>query len=313
MNIKSLPNTNNDAGNEPTIARISTLQPTLLLFLILFPLSFMHLILHEGGHALVHLLLKGKVDVFYAHPFALDGYVRPFLSTNNLWNHAAGSIAEFLVPLSLFILIWKRRSVKILPLVLLFPWCVIRAGLGIMDLAAKTGDFNNIIKLTGMSPAYFYVLDFLLLMVGIFLFISLFPLLGLAPENRRSLFAMPVGLFLWSFVGVMVAYLTVPGSPIDVRYHLGASLISSVKIYPIFSVILGSLLAVIYIIFYHRVYQKLPTGIRTETVDLTWKDLYIPGWLAVISIVIGLILSLSQCRLFNLNAMPIKKVRTKRV
>jgi hypothetical protein len=165
-----------------------------------------------------------------------------------------------------------------------------RSGLGIINLAAKTGDYNNIIKLTGMSPAYFYVLDFLLLIVGIFFFISLLPLLGLAPEHRRSLFVMPVSLFLWGLVGVMVAYLCVPGSPIEVRYHLGASLISSAKTYPIFSVILGALLAVSYITLYRRVYQRFPADLRTETVNLTWKDLYIPGLLAAISIVIGLIL-----------------------
>ena len=40
----------------------------------------MYLILHEGGHAQVHLILEGEVDVFYAHPFALFGYVRPMWS-----------------------------------------------------------------------------------------------------------------------------------------------------------------------------------------------------------------------------------------
>lgn len=279
-----------DADKKRTLTLTSTIQSTLLLFIILFTVNFMSLTLHEGGHALVHLILGGEVDVFYVHPFALDGYVRPFLDENNVWNHAAASIMEISVSLLLFIIFWKRRSLKFLPLVLLFPWCAIRSGLGIIDLAEKTGDYNNIINLTGMSPVYFYVLDFLLLIIGIFFFISLLPLLGLAPENRRTLFVMPVSLFLWGLVGVMVAYLFVPGSPIDVRYHLRASLTSSARMYPILGAFLGALLAIIYITLYHRVYQRLPAGLRTETVNLIWNDLYIPGLLSAFSIVLGLTL-----------------------
>jgi hypothetical protein len=106
---------------------------------------------------------------------------------------------------------------KTLVLVLLFPWGAINSGLGVMNLAINSGDYANIIRLTGMSPVFFYVLDLLLLAVGFFFFISLLPLFGMAPEQRRSLFVLPVSLLLWGLVGVGMAYLTVPGSPIDVR------------------------------------------------------------------------------------------------
>jgi len=249
----------------------------------------MFLILHEGGHALVHLILGGEVNVFYVHPFALDGYVRPILFWNNVWSQLAGNAVEILVSLLLFILFWKRRSLKTLPLVLLFPWCAIRSGLGVINLAAKTGDYYHIIQLTGIPAAYFYGLDFLLAVLGIFFFISLLPLLGMAPEHRRSLFVVPVGLFLWGLVGVVVAYLCVPGSPIDVQYHLGASLINSAKTYPFLGAFLGTLLAAIYITLYRRVYRRFPSGLRTETISLSWRDLWYPGMLLPISVIMGLI------------------------
>ncbi len=273
-----------------SLAFTPVLQSTLLLFLSIFPVSFLYLFLHEGGHALVHLILGAEIDVFYVHPFALDGYVRPFLDVENVWNDAAGNGVEILVSLLIFLLIWKRRSLKTLVLVLLFPWGAINSGLGVMNLALNSGDYANIIRLTGMSPVFFYVLDFLLLAFGFFFFISLLPLLGMAPEQRRSLFVLPVSLLLWGLVGVGVAYLTVPGSPIDVRYNLGDSLLGSVVTYPIMGALLGVLLALTYTTLYRRVYQRLPAGLQTETVHLSWKDLGLPGLLAAISIVIGLIL-----------------------
>ena len=270
----------------PTLTAI--VQSTLLFFLILFPVSFILLLLHEGGHALVNLALGSKVEVFYAHPFALDGYVRPFGAVENVWQDAAGNILAHLTTLLIFLLFWKRRSVKTLPLVMLFPMSALRAGFDVMNLANGGGDYNNIVRLTGFSTTPFHVLNSTLALVGIFLFISSFPLLGLAPRQLRALFVIPAGLVLWGLVGVAVAFLTVPGSPMDVRYHLGESLISGSKVYPTYGWMLGLILAGLYITLYRWVEPKLPRGLRTEAGTLAWKDLGEPAVLAAISSVLGL-------------------------
>ena len=289
MNKKSLPTTIIDADKRISPALASTLQSILLLFCLLFPLSFMQLILHEGGHALIHLILGGRIDVFYAHPFALDGYVRPILYWDNVWTHVSGPVVAILVSLLIFTLFWKRRSLTILPIVLLFPWSAIRASMGLINLAAKTGDYYNIIQITGMPATVFYIMGFILAVVGIFFFISLFPLLGLAPEELSSLFVVPAGLFLWGLLGIGVAYLCVPGSRIDVQYHMGASLLMSVKIYPFLGAVMGALLAVIYITLYRRVYKSLPAGLQTDIVSLSWRDLRNPSLLFTISVILGII------------------------
>ena len=290
MTANSLSVSNADAGRKAVPLLTAILQSTLLFFLVLFPVSFMLLLLHEGGHALVNLALGSKVEVLYAHPFALDGYVRPFAAVENVWEDAAGNILAHLTSLLIFILFWKRRSVKILPLVMLFPMSALRAGFDVMNLANGGGDYNNIVRLTGFSTTPFHVLNITLAVVGIFLFISLFPLLGLAPRQWRALLVIPAGLVLWGLVGVAVAYLTVPGSPIDVRYHLGESLINGSKMYPSYGWILGLLLASLYVTLYRWVERKLPAGLRTEAVTLAWKDLGLPAMLAAASSVLGLFL-----------------------
>jgi hypothetical protein len=252
----------------------------------------MELILHEGGHALVHLINGEPITIFYAHPFSFNGYVRPFSNLNSVWRHASGAVASIMVSLLFFVLLWKRRSVSNLPLLMLFPWIAIKAGLGITNIAAQTGDYYNIIKLTGMSPTIFYVLGILLAGSGIFFIISLFPLLGLAPQDKRSLVVLPAGVFLWSVLSILVAYLFAPGSPIDIQYHLKSEIVMSANTSPIYGVIIGVFLSLTYTTLYRGFYPRLPAGLRTEVAGLAWRDLLIPGWLFIISVILGLIVIL---------------------
>lgn len=104
-------------------------------------------------------------------------------------------------------------------------------------------DVANLVRLTGLPVSLFTAMGLWLFITGIFFMISTFPLLGLAPENIKSLLVVPsVGLFL----------------------------------------------AVIYVSLYRWIYRKLSARLRTETVNLTWNDLRIPGFPAVISVILGL-------------------------
>ena len=269
-----------------SLARASMLLSTLLLFLLAFPVYFMILFFHEGGHALHTLALGGPVSMFYVHPFPMAGYALPPVDWNNVWFHAAGPALVLLISLLIFILCWKRRSVSILPLVMFFPWVAIVQGMVILMVM---DDFNNIARLTGLSPVIFQALGLILTVVGIFLFVSLFPLLGLAPRDRRTLVVVPAAFFFWVLVGLIVGTLFVPGSPIDVVYGLGEEILATAKSSLVLFVIFGVVLAGTYITLYRWVYPKLPAWLRTETVRLTWKDLRIPAELAAISVVLGIL------------------------
>jgi hypothetical protein len=189
------------------------------------------------------------------------------------------------LPVSLIISIpyWKRRSISNLPLVMLFPWVAILQGMRIMTVG---GDFSNIVHLTGLPIFLFIIAGLLIVGIGILLLVSLLPLFGLAPAGRKSLFVLPIALFLWSVLGMIVAYVFVPGSPIDVQFHMTGTIFSETIYFLFFGPITGALLATLYT----KIYPKLPAALQTETVTLTWKDLRIPTVLAVISVTLGLVI-----------------------
>jgi hypothetical protein len=69
MNQKSLPSTKMDANKKPSSRPAPAMKSTILLFLIFFPLSFLHLIVHEGGHALVNLIHNVPHTIIYVYPY----------------------------------------------------------------------------------------------------------------------------------------------------------------------------------------------------------------------------------------------------
>ena len=289
--MKSIPIPNTMINVQETTSNtiVTTLQSTLLVFLLFFPITFMSMFLHEAGHALVHLVEGVPVHFLYAHPFSFSGFVRPGGDYYSVWVHASGTVFELLVSGVIFVLLWKHRSFYTLPFLMIFPWVALYDGLGgIFDILGQTGDYYNILTITGWSPVYFYAISLILSVVGIFFLVSLFPLLGLAPENRKSLLVLPIGMLLFTVLGIPVAYYLVPGSPIDLQYHLAHEIIQSAYYRPLFMGAIGILLALIYITLYRICYRRIPAGLRTEVISLSWRDFWYPGLLFIISMILGL-------------------------
>jgi hypothetical protein len=265
--------------------RLAALRSSLLFFCLLFPLKFVDLILHEGGHGLYELFHGIPVWLF-VHPFALDGFSRP-ASNPGFWpadflGPAVGISAALLISLAF----WKRRSLASLPIVMLFPF--VASGSGLYMLSSQ-GDWRNLIQGAGVPPFVPVVLGAVLCFSGYFLMFTLFPLLGLQPQGRRSLFAIPAAVFLWSLLSMIVAHLFVPGSPYDVEYFIAREVVPNTN-WAVLGTILWAIIAVIYTTLFRRVYPKLPAWLRTETVALTWKDLRLPALLAAVSVILGLII-----------------------
>jgi hypothetical protein len=293
MKSISIPNTEMNIKENTSSTIVITLQSTLLVFLLFFPVTFMSMFLHEAGHALVNLIEGVPVHFLYAHPFSFVGFVRPGADYYNIWVHASGTIFELLVSALIFILLWNRRSFFTLPFLMVFPWIAVYDGLGgIFDILGHTGDYHNILTITGWSPVYFYAISLMLFVVGVFFLVSLFPLLGLASENRKSLLVLPIGMLLFTVLGIPVAYYLVPGSPIDLQYHLAPEIITSAYYRPIFMGSIGILLALIYITLYRSLYRRIPAGLRSEVVSLKWRDFWYPGLLFIISMILGLMVIL---------------------
>jgi len=197
-----------------------------------------------------------------------------------------GATVALLAALLITLPFWKHRSRVLLPIVMLFPWAAAMNGFYMLSLQ---GDWHNLIESAGVPPVVFVILGTMICISGYFLMLTLFPLLGLAPQNRRSLFAVPAALFLWGFLSLLVAHLVVPGSPYDVQYSIAAELIPDANGFAPGTVI-WAVLAVLYVTLFRWIQPRLPAWLRTETVALTWKDLRFPAVLAVISVILGLII-----------------------
>jgi hypothetical protein len=195
-----------------------------------------------------------------------------------------------MISLPLFIFLWRRRSVVILPFVMWFTWNASHAFMTLSGLAQGIDDFNQVINMTGWPAWPFFVIFSILAVVGFFLFVSLFPLLGLEPKDKRTFFVIPGGFLLWTFVSLIVAYLFVPGSRADVEFHMGETIISSANDGVFVGLIMGVLFTLVYFTLYRVMERKLPAWLRTEKRKLAWRDLLLPGILSAISIVVGILI-----------------------
>jgi hypothetical protein len=295
MMSNSFSPTKSDANETKSSGFAFAVKSTILLFLILFPVTFLHTIVHEGGHALVNLIYKIPNTSIYVHPLSFSGYSRPFVDlgiVGNAWSDAAGPLAGALLPLAISIPLWKRRSVTTLPLVMLLPWAMLSEGLNGSTIFIHNGDFYNIVQGTTLPAVFFMIISIILLVIGIFFTLSLLPIFGLKPESRNNLWVLPIGMLLWALPGFGIAHWLVPGSPIDVQYHLATEIIQVANLQLPIMVAVGMVLALIYMTLFRGIYRKLPASLHMETKELAWHDL---RWLAVwsvVSVVLGLIIIL---------------------
>jgi hypothetical protein len=122
--------------------RLPALRSTILIFFLFMLLRFLQLVLHEGGHSL-YPLVRGVPITLYVHPFIFSGFSRPIIDSG-IWYDILGSATAIPVGLLFILLFWKRRSLILLPWVMLPPYIALVDGFNVMGMI---GDFwNAIIK-----------------------------------------------------------------------------------------------------------------------------------------------------------------------
>lgn len=277
---------------EPKMKTLATSRPTFVLPILLYIFvstlaQFLGSLLHEGGHALVYLVSGLRITSFIIHPFSFVGYVRPLVDSSNIWMQAAGPLGGLVPGLLLFILCWKHRSPGLLPLLIMFSMGAISQGLA---AAMMQYDYNNLVNIIGIPPLLIQIPGLILSVIGIFLTLSLFPLFGLSPQDKKSLFVIPAGFFLHTVFGLAIALLFVPGSSVYKTEGLVAETITSAYQIVFFSTVMGLILSALYVSLYRWVSPKLPAWLRTEPVNLAWKDLSLPARLFAVCVVVGLII-----------------------
>jgi hypothetical protein len=181
--------------------RLPALRSMLLVLCLVLLAKFVQLILHEGGHSL-YLLIRGVPITLYVHPFAFSGFYRPMLEYSAIWTHILGSAIAIPAAMLIALPFWKRRSLALLPLVMLFPFVALNDGMNVMGF---DGDFWNLVQVTGTSAIPFLILGGLIAIVGIISWLAILPLAGLGPQDRKPLFVLPAAMFLWAALSQLVA------------------------------------------------------------------------------------------------------------
>ena len=170
---------------------------------------------------------------------------------------------------------------------MLFPYVALFDGMNISGIA---GDFQNLVQEYGLSPIPFLCLGVLVITLGAISFLAILPRLGLDPKDKNGLFVLPAAMFLVNALSYPVAYLFVPGSPIDREYFLGTEILFTAIATSTMFMVFGVILAMLYVTLFRKIGPRLPAWLRTETVALNWKDLRIPALLAAVSVILGLII-----------------------
>jgi hypothetical protein len=268
---------------QPT-ERIPVLRSTVLLILLLMTVLFLQGVLHEGGHAM-YSLVNGLSVKLFVHTFFFSGFSRPIIPNAGIFYDILGSATALLVSILITLPFWKRRSLSLLPLVLLFPYSAMTDGFNVMGVM---GDFQNVVQKTGLNSVLFLVPGILIFCIGVISFFSLLPLIGLDPRDYKTLFVLPTAMWVISVLSLLVAHLFVPGSFINLKYFAGREILLSVNNF--LFLYFGIVLAVLYVTLFRRIYPRLPAWLRTEVVRPTWKDLRLPGILWSVCVTIGLII-----------------------
>ena len=118
---------------------------------------------------------------------------------------------------------------------------------------------------------------------------ALLPFAGLDPGDNKALFVLPAAMFLISALSFPLALLFVPGSAIDLEYFAGREIVQSAGMFALWTGF-GLLLGLLYVTLYRKLSPRLPAWLRSETVELAWRDLRLPAILWAISLVIGLVI-----------------------
>lgn len=265
--------------------RLPALRSMVLILMLFMFVSFIQVLAHEGGHSL-HLLANGVPATLYVHPFFFKGFSRPLIDVS-IWKDILGSGVSLPLCLLISAPLWKRRSLALLPLVMVFPYAALSDGINITGILG--GDFLNLAQSSGLPPVLLVIAGAVIVCIGLIAMLSLFPLAGLDPDDPTALFALPAALFLWSALSFLTAHLFAPGSPIDLEYFVGGEILRSSNSFLLLLVI-GALIAVLYVTLFRKLYPRLPAWLRTETTNLTWKELRMPGILWAASIAIGLVI-----------------------
>ena len=288
MTITGVSSVATTTGQKVSEGVLATIRSTLLFFLVLLPVHFMELLLHEGGHALIYLVKRIPVRVLYAHPFPFNGYVRAdrFIDSVAVAWPGSGRGADRLpgdIPAGLEAPLTREpAAADALPLGRIHVrfQCAQPAqrDRGLLQYPAADGPARRGI----LHPLHPDRSDRFFLLPG-------------APAAVR-----PGSPRLADAAGPAAGGLPVVCAGEDrfnagrarladrFRYQLGPDILRSSMLFPLYGLVWGAGAALVYFGLFRFIQPRLPAGLHMETRTLAWVDLRWPAVWAFGSLVVGL-------------------------
>jgi len=256
-------------------------QASLLLFFSYGTAFIATYAVHELGHLIVNLIKGLTITDFVVHPFLLT-YVSALPLTESFDVYISGTLFAIVVCSLIGSIFWKKRSTSNLPLLFFVPMTFLMESMNILTGPTSPGsDFYKIMELTGLPANFFIIIGIVFLCIGIFFFMTLFPLIGIDPEGRKSttLIAIFLGFSLYNVLLAIYTYL----------FATEEFLFYRANNFLIIGGMLALIITILYVTLYRKYYRKLPSTLRTDIGTVTWKDLQIPGAVFILILAFSLL------------------------
>jgi len=252
----------------------STLKPMLLLFGSWVFAYLLGVSIHEIGHALATVQLGYTNIHIYLHPFELN-YVTSTLDSSSLLYSISGPLFNLLIATILTLVLWKFRNQYTLPILMLGPAAFIPEGVAMIIEATayphSNADWVRVVEF-GMPYAILWVLAFVTIALGCFVFLLLVPVVYDVQKNesRKSFFIILSALPGWYLLNVIYSSIL----DLDRLIKKIVTLASSI------------LLVILFTFVYERLFPRLERISRSELKEISWISIGLSLSLAVTIIIV---------------------------
>lgn len=264
----------NEEDLTPLISLNSTLKPMLLLFGSWVFAYLLGVSIHEIGHALAAVQLGYTNIRIYLHPFELN-YVTSTLDSSSLLYSISGPLFNLLIATILTLVLWKFRNQYTLPILMLGPAAFIPEGVAMIIEATayphSNADWVRVVEF-GMPYAILWILAFVTIALGCFVFLLLVPVVYDVQKNesRKSFFIILSALPGWYLLNVIYSSIL----DLDRLIKKIVTLASSI------------LLVILFTFVYERLFPRLERISRSELKEISWIAIGLSLSLAVTMIIV---------------------------
>lgn len=264
----------NEEDLTPLISLNSTLKPMLLLFGSWVFAYLLGVSIHEIGHALATVQLGYTNIRIYLHPFELN-YVTSTLDSSSLLYSISGPLFNLLIATILTLVLWKFRNQYTLPILMLGPAAFISEGVAMIIEATayphSNADWVRVVEF-GMPYAILWILAFVTIALGCFVFLLLVPVVYDVQKNesRKSFFIILSALPGWYLLNVIYSSIL----DLDRLIKKIVTLASSI------------LLVILFTFVYERLFPRLERISRSELKEISWIAIGLSLSLAVTIIIV---------------------------